>query len=86
VIGIPCAPFVALGMFTRGIVRSGHVDRSKIKKGRPAYLTITLDYEGGYSNDPGDPGGPTKLASPIGRRPLNSSHRMLVLMAAFVAV
>lgn len=30
---------------------------SKIKQGRPAYLTITFDYEGGYSNDPGDPGG-----------------------------
>lgn len=28
-------------------------------------LAITLDYEGGYSNDPGDPGGPTKYGITI---------------------
>src|SRR5690242_20685147 len=30
-----------------------------------ACLAITLDYEGGYSNDPGDPGGPTKYGITI---------------------
>ena len=28
-------------------------------------LAITLDFEGGYSNDPGDPGGPTKFGITI---------------------
>ena len=28
-------------------------------------LAITLDFEGGYSNDPGDPGGPTKYGITI---------------------
>lgn len=30
-----------------------------------ACLAITLDFEGGYSNDPGDPGGPTKYGITI---------------------
>lgn len=30
-----------------------------------ACLAVTLEYEGGYSNDPGDPGGPTKYGITI---------------------
>jgi len=30
-----------------------------------ACLAVTLDFEGGYSNDPGDPGGPTKYGITI---------------------